>query len=101
MAEPGDSDDDILFVERLERSDEPLAGKLYAGGEASELFLLIGTGVSFIDGVSLVLWSEVLPPPGEVSKSVCIVRPASAGILDTRWASGGWLTPVSIVGRMA
>ena len=101
MAEPGDSDDDILFVERFERSDEPLAGKLYAGGEANELFLLIGTGVSLMDGVSLVLSSTTFPLPSELSKSVCIVRPASAGILDTRWASGGGLTPVSIVGRMA
>ena len=85
-------------MERLERSEEPLAGKLYAGGEANELFSLAGTGVSLIDGVSFVLSSNV--PPG-VSKSVCIVRPASAGILDTRWARGGWVTPVSIVGRMA
>ena len=91
----------MLFVEKLERSDEPLAGKLYAGGEASELSLLTGTGVSFMDGVFPVLSSTVLPLPGELSKSVCIVRPASAGILDTRRASGAWLTVVSIVGRMA
>lgn len=82
----------------MERSDEPLAGKLYAGGEANELFRVAGTGVSLMDGVSLVLPSIVLPG---VSKSVCIVRPASAGMFDTRWAIGGWLTPVSIVGRIA
>jgi hypothetical protein len=88
----------MLAVERVDRSDEPLAGKLYAGGEANELVRFTGTGVSLMDGVSFVLSSIVLPG---VSKSVCIVRPASAGILDTRWASGGWLTPVSIVGRIA
>lgn len=82
----------------MERSDEPLAGRLCAGGEANELFCLAGTGVSLIDGVSFVCSSIVLPG---VAQSVCIVRPASAGLLDTRWASGGWLTPVSIVGSVA
>jgi hypothetical protein len=28
LAEPGDREDDILAVERVERSDEPLAGRL-------------------------------------------------------------------------
>jgi hypothetical protein len=66
LADPGERDDDILAVDSVERSEEPLAGSLYAGGEANELCSL-WAGVSLIDGVSFVSSSIVLP---DVPKSV-------------------------------
>lgn len=61
LAEPGESDEGILAVERVERSDEPLAGKLCAMGEAKVLCSLVWTGVSHIVGVSFVCSSTGLP----------------------------------------
>lgn len=54
FAEPGESEEVILAVERLERREEPLAGSLDAVGEANELCNLAWAGVSHIEGISLV-----------------------------------------------
>lgn len=52
-------------------------------------------------GVSLDVCSIVFPG---VATSVFMVRPMVAGfdwVFGMRWTSGGWWTPVSIVGRLA
>jgi hypothetical protein len=49
----------MLAVERVERSEEPLGGRLRATGEANELCRLDWAGVSLIEGVPVFFG---LPP---------------------------------------
>lgn len=67
----------MLAVERLERSDEPLVGREWIAGEVNEACSLDCAGVSHILGVSLGLSCSGLPFE---SRSVCIVKPALAGV---------------------
>jgi hypothetical protein len=86
-AEPGDSDAGMLAAERLDRSEEPLGGRLRTTGEAKVLCNLSWAGVSLMDGVPIFLAFSVL---SGVLRSVWRVRPASAGVPERRWESGGW-----------
>jgi hypothetical protein len=44
----------MLAVDRVERSEEPLGGRLRATGEASELCILDWAGVSLMEGVAVL-----------------------------------------------
>ena len=44
FAEPGESDDAMLAVERLERSEEPLAGSVWRAGDVREECSVAGWG---------------------------------------------------------
>lgn len=88
----------MLAVERLERSEEPLAGRLRAAGDASEVCSLVWAEASKMEALSLAFSGIELPA---VPRSVWRVKPARAGVVEMRWASGEWCTPVSIVGSAA
>jgi hypothetical protein len=57
----------MLAVDRVERSEEPLGGRLRATGEASELCRLDWAGVSLIEGVAVLFG---FPPTVFVLRSV-------------------------------
>lgn len=71
----------MLAVDRVERSEEPLAGRLCAMGEAKELCCRVWAGVSQMVGFSLLFSSTSFR---FVPKSVWIVKPAIAGVLEIR-----------------
>ena len=79
----------MLAVERVERSEEPLRGRLRAIGEANELCRLDWAGVSLMEGVPAFFGFSPIVLPG-VLRSVWMVRPARAGVPERRWESGGW-----------
>lgn len=101
FAEPGESEDVMLAVDKLERSEEPLAGRVCSAGDVNEECSFAWTGVSHMVGVSVVLWGISLPAP---SRFVLRVRPAPAGECCRFWVrcgSGEWYRLVSIVGVKA
>jgi hypothetical protein len=57
----------MLAVDRVERSEEPLGGRLRATGEASELCRLDWAGVSLIESVAVLFG---FPPTVFVLRSV-------------------------------
>jgi hypothetical protein len=80
----------MLAVERLDRSEEPLGGRFRTTGEANVLCNLAWAGVSLMEGVPVFCCCFSKFVLAGVLRSVWMVRPASAGVPERRWESGGW-----------
>ena len=76
-AEPGESEEVMLDVDRLDRSELPTTG-MRMGAVKLWLSTLSLTGVSYIVGVSLSVGTLTMPV-GLLSNFVCRCNPALAG----------------------